>query len=176
MRRHRTFRLLASCVLAFTAFTATAEPPDDAPAAAAECSPEVLTERYARGGAIGIGIEPVESERSPYGLKIRIVADDGPAAEAGLRPGDVIVSVDGRIVGKAAEDHAYFGEHHRDLEVGDEILYTVRRDGEDRIIEMTAGPRPERLTEYFVLMHLSLQRCPNVQDYFREVGPPYLQG
>jgi membrane-associated protease RseP (regulator of RpoE activity) len=63
-----------------------------------------------------------------------------PAAEAGLRPGDVIVSVDDIPV-RPSDDPAHTGDDFRDYtrsHVGQPIQVTVRRDG--RTVTVTATP------------------------------------
>ncbi|RUL84213.1 S41 family peptidase [Tautonia sociabilis] len=58
-------------------------------------SPDKLADLYAEidGNFVGIGVELKSCDR---GLTLVSVIPGGPAAESGLRPGEVIVSVDGR--------------------------------------------------------------------------------
>ena len=66
------------------------------------------------------------------------LTDDGPAAEAGLRSGDVILEVDGRDITGAGADR--FGE----IEPGQTVRLTVRRDGQERAFTVEAVDRPTR--------------------------------
>lgn len=69
---------------------------------------------------------------------LRGVDDDGPAAAAGLRSGDVILAVDGQdITGPGAER---FGE----IEPGEAVRFTVGRDGEEHTFTVEAAERPDR--------------------------------
>jgi putative serine protease PepD len=64
----------------------------------------------------------------------------GPAADAGLRAGDRIVSIDGRRVREPADVNGAIDGRGP----GDRVTVDVERDGERREIEVTLGTRPER--------------------------------
>ena len=62
------------------------------------------------GGALGLRVEPVPADRARalnleagQGLMVAAVTPGSPAADAGLRRGDVIEEVNGRRIGSAAE-------------------------------------------------------------------------
>ncbi|WP_239647872.1 S1C family serine protease [Nocardiopsis ganjiahuensis] len=63
------------------------------------------------------------------------VETGGPADEAGLEPGDVIVSFDGRRVNSHGELQAMV----RDREPGDEVELEYERDGERETVNVTLG-------------------------------------
>jgi putative serine protease PepD len=65
----------------------------------------------------------------------------GPAAEAGIQPGDVITEVDGDQV-RDPEDVAQAIENNKP---GDRIDVKVRRGGSEQTIQVTLGERPEQL-------------------------------
>jgi len=67
-----------------------------------------LREGNVTRGRMGVQITPVTKElveplglKEAYGALVRVVDRDGPAARAGIRPGDVIVSVDGKRIEKS---------------------------------------------------------------------------
>ncbi|MGL5863423.1 MAG: S1C family serine protease, partial [Phycicoccus sp.] len=60
------------------------------------------------------------------------VNPDGPAAAAGLRPGDVVVAFEGKPVTEQGE----FVVAIRARTIGDKVTLTVRRDGEEREFTM----------------------------------------
>ncbi len=142
------------------------------------CSVEELTQRFSGGGAIEIRTGRLREGQKFLALTIREARPDGPAAEAGLRADDVILSVDGREIAWTEEDHDYFHRLHRDLQEGETVVYRVRRAGEELEIPIVAGPRPPELTAYFVFTELMVNGCPNRHEYKEslDLDEPFLQG
>ena len=67
-----------------------------------------------------------------------LVADadaDGPAAKAGLQPGDVVTAVDGQAVKSPRELARLIG----DLRPNGHVALTLRRDGAERVVQVTLG-------------------------------------
>jgi S1-C subfamily serine protease len=75
---------------------------------------------------------------TPQGALVADVWPGGPAARAGVRQGDVIVSVDGKPVGDAASVN-YAVSTHR---IGDTIRLGVRRGGGEEALSLRAEPAP----------------------------------
>jgi putative serine protease PepD len=72
------------------------------------------------------------------GARVEQVAPGGPADDAGLRDGDVVVECDGRAVrGPDDVSAAIAGKSP-----GDSVRVEVRRDGERESLEVTLGRRP----------------------------------
>jgi serine protease Do len=86
----------------------------------------------------------------PYGAIVGHIIEGAPSIEAGLRPGDVIVAVDGEI----AEDNTMFGRLIAFTDPGETAELTVWRDGAEISIatslvtreEVPAGAAPEGRT------------------------------
>ncbi|HEX6589728.1 MAG TPA: PDZ domain-containing protein [Longimicrobiales bacterium] len=66
-------------------------------------------------------------------ITVEEVREGSGAAEAGVRPGDVIVSIDGERANVRRMSELAEG-----LEVGDEVRLVVRRDGRERTLDVTA--------------------------------------
>jgi putative serine protease PepD len=75
------------------------------------------------------------------GAQVAEATAGGPAADAGLRAGDVVTEVDGDRV----RDPGDVAQAIEDNEPGDTIDVTVQRGGSERTIEVTLGQRPEQL-------------------------------
>jgi serine protease Do len=83
-------------------------------------------------GALGLSVETVTPELArelgidqPHGVVVRDVRRDSPAANAGIRPGDVIVAVDRQPVKTVEEMKSALQKHP----AGTPTLFLVRRDG-----------------------------------------------
>jgi putative serine protease PepD len=63
------------------------------------------------------------------------VTPGGPAAEAGVKPGDVITKVDGRRVHSGEELIVKIRAHRP----GDELELTLRRGGDERTVTLVLG-------------------------------------
>jgi S1-C subfamily serine protease len=83
---------------------------------------------------LGINIEPADE-----GAAVLRVLPDTPAAEAGLKRGDIITAVNGEAV-----DAEELVEVLGTLSVGDEVTLDVLRDDETIEITATLGEQPER--------------------------------
>ncbi|NIR44678.1 MAG: PDZ domain-containing protein [Gemmatimonadetes bacterium] len=86
-------------------------------------------------------------ETDRYGALIDDVSEGGPADEAGIQAGDVIVRVAGKSV---LEGHGDYPERvsapgqrlvelARELEIGDTVQVEYRRDGETRTTQLAVG-------------------------------------
>jgi hypothetical protein len=84
-------------------------------------------------GALGVESRP---HGSNDGILVVRVFPDSSASRAGIMPGDVIVSMDGRQTRSLAELRALIGAHR----AGDEVVLRLRRDGEYRTERVILEP------------------------------------
>jgi putative serine protease PepD len=81
------------------------------------------------------------SEAPPRdGALVQAVTPGGPAAEAGLQPGDLIVELDG----KAVRSPSNLGQSVLTRKPGDTVEVVVQRDGNRRTLRVTLGQRPDQ--------------------------------
>jgi hypothetical protein len=71
------------------------------------------------------------------GITVRRVANDSPAAEAGLKEGDVIVDFGGKKITSRSE----YTEFIRSKKAGDKVTVKYKRDGEEKTAELTLADR-----------------------------------
>jgi S1-C subfamily serine protease len=103
--------------------------------------------RLATGGGrrLGVTVMPLSDQLATYfavkeGVLVSTVADDSPAAAAGLKAGDVITSVNGRRVSSAAD----VVEAVRDAQPGSSVEIRVMRERQEQTLtaKMPERPRP----------------------------------
>ncbi len=97
-------------------------------------------------GWLGVSMDreltPGESEKlGASGVKISGVLPGSPAAEAGIRGGDIITKWNGKPVGEPAE----LGLEVAWSKIGEKAGVTVQRGGKSLEFTVTVGQRPERL-------------------------------
>ncbi|HSB25317.1 MAG TPA: trypsin-like peptidase domain-containing protein [Burkholderiaceae bacterium] len=99
---------------------------------------QLLTHGRVRQGYLGIAAQPVRAQRDGVGvdgLLVSSVADDGPAARAGLLVGDVIVALGGHGVNSL--------EALRErLQVGARVEIAIARGGRAQTLAMQVAERP----------------------------------
>jgi serine protease Do len=113
----------------------------------AKVLPELVHDGRVSRGWLGVSLQPLTPElaksfelASPTGALISEVLSDTPAAEAGLRPGDVVLSIQGKDV----RDDGELREAVAALAPGTEADLTLLRDGEQKSITVQLGERPGR--------------------------------
>jgi membrane-associated protease RseP (regulator of RpoE activity) len=79
-----------------------------------------------------------DRQANKEGARVQSVTPGGPASDAGLRAGDVIVGVDGKnLRGKDRSAAAALVEHMRTVKVGDRVKVDYLRDGKSYSAEIT---------------------------------------
>jgi S1-C subfamily serine protease len=90
---------------------------------------------------LGMGYTWAAAPRGHHVLHVQRVAPDGPSARAGLRAGDIIVTVNGRAVdfGDELDLLLYLG----DRKAGESIVFGIVRDGRRSNLTVKAGAMSE---------------------------------
>ncbi len=103
------------------------------------------TGRVARGW-IGVTVQPLTPELREamdldvdHGALVADVSEDGPASEAGIEPGDVIVELDGERIDDTTDLVRTVGRHHPD----EKVEVVVIRDGKRKKLKVKLGERPD---------------------------------
>lgn len=89
-------------------------------------------------GYLGLSLQPVRVNHSGVGAMVMGIADDGPAAAAGLHQGDVILAWNGQPVRSVQMLLHALGP----ASVGSIITLSLKRAGEPVEVQLTVGERP----------------------------------
>jgi S1-C subfamily serine protease len=89
---------------------------------------------------VGIGVEATPDNAKHQGVLIRSVAQDSPAAKAGIKEGDIVDKVEGKDV-KDFDGLLSLLTKHRP---GEQVSFHIVRDGQERTVNVTLGQRPLR--------------------------------
>lgn len=87
------------------------------------------------------------------------VTEGGPADEAGLQPGDMILAIDGKRLTRNSDPRTLLSG----LKPGDQITLTVRRGSRTQQVQLTLGQRPDGDAPY-VGIEYRLMPLPQRQD------------
>lgn len=99
---------------------------------------DLIAGGYVKGRPlIGISIKQISPEIAaindlPAGLYVADVSVGGAAEKAGIKKGDVIIAVDGKIVETAKEVNAIRDTH----QAGDTMKFEISRDGENMTVDV----------------------------------------
>src|SRR5215207_4001039 len=81
----------------------------------------------------------IQGEATADGQSVAEVVEDGPSADAGIEPGDVITALDDQEISPKSSLLDLLFEH----EPGDVVTVTAERNGAPQTFEVTLGERPE---------------------------------
>ncbi len=92
-------------------------------------------------GILPMRTAPQDGKAPAPGVKVRYVYPDGPAAKAGVQPGDVLVSAGNKPTGDLAQWRSRLLEFHP----GDVLPIEIRRGNQSHKLSATLGDLPETL-------------------------------
>lgn len=114
---------------------------------AQDCLDKMAAKLQAKGW---LGIETEKTADGRYA--VAAVTPDSPAAEAGLRPGDVLLALNGQDL--YSEDKAGLKKVKKSLAVGSKIKYTVERGGDKTQVVAVLAPVPDAVLAQWIGEHM----------------------
>ncbi len=122
---------------------------------------------------LGLHVQGLNPELARYfgledrtGVIVTRIFEDSPAAEAGLRRGDVILTMEGRTL----EDRDDFLERLAGYTAGSRVRFQVHREGEEQEFLVVARDIPDTYLERLSESWLGLNLVPNSRDLARKYG------
>ena len=113
---------------------------------AKEILPQLRDKGHVVRGWLGVVIQPVSEDMAKSfrmeeakGALISDVTKDSPAEKAGLKPGDVVLTADGRAI----EDSSALSRYIASKAPGSSVRLQVLRDGAPRTMALTLGTFPD---------------------------------
>lgn len=107
---------------------------------------DIIREGRVTRGSIGVGLgqsKQMETVLRAFGLKqgalIETVTDDGPAGKGGLKPGDIVLAIEGKPI----KDSQDLIARVADLPVGSTATFNIDRDGKPVDLKITTQNRAE---------------------------------
>lgn len=109
---------------------------------------QIIEHGEVRRGQIGIGIQDITPDlrdafdlaKGQFGVLVTNVLEDSPAAEAGIKSGDIIVEADGKTTRSTAQLRSRIGIK----EVGDKVRLKILRDGDPLQLTVEVGTAKSR--------------------------------
>lgn len=104
---------------------------------------QLIANREVKRAWIGVTIQPrLKHDSAERGVLVGGVISGSPAEAAGLRPGDIILSVDGQITNaRFAEEIPDFNLLVSGLPIGKEVAVVVLRDGSEQTLKVVLAER-----------------------------------
>lgn len=109
-------------------------------AQAAESPEEIKTNLQPPSGYLGLFFD---EKLSAHGFLVKYVVPDGPAAQAGIKEGDAVETMNGQPITNMADYQKFSG-----LKAGTQFTFTILRNGQES--KITATSVPLRATVTFV--------------------------
>jgi serine protease Do len=110
--------------------------------AAIKVKDQLVSSGHVERGRIGVAVQEINQSLAksfglpnPQGALVSSVEKDGPAAKAGLKPGDVILQVNGEPV----RDSADLPSEIADIKPGTHAKLQIWRDGASQQVDVTLG-------------------------------------
>jgi serine protease Do len=122
---------------------------------------------------LGVAIQPLDAELAKrfhvpagQGALVTSVVEDSTAAEAGLKPGDVILEVNGAKIDGLRELRLITER----LKIGDQYTLTFLRDGKKETASVTAKAMPESLANLEERRPQREEEAEEPQEKFDDLG------
>ncbi len=98
-----------------------------------------------------VGVE-LEDDEATGGYEITRIIPGSPAEESGLEAGDILIALNGARIGE--DNKKAVKKAKKDWAPGQEVTYTIQRDGNDREVNLTLAPMPADVLAKWIGEHM----------------------
>jgi C-terminal processing protease CtpA/Prc len=110
---------------------------------------QAMKEKFSQRGWVGINME---TDEEAGGVVLTWIAPDSPAAEAGLKKGDLLTSLNGIPYTEANEEQ--LRKEYGSFRPGKTATFGIERNGEAKEIAVTLEPMPEEILARWIGEHV----------------------
>jgi S1-C subfamily serine protease len=100
---------------------------------------DLLEKGHVARGYLGLGMQPVRLPDGRSGVIVIDVQPDGPAGQAGVLIGDVLLTLNGKPVADTDDVHVHLGP----ASVGQRLQAAIVRGGQNTTVEIAIAERPK---------------------------------
>jgi C-terminal processing protease CtpA/Prc len=127
---------------------------------------DAMAKKFEKTGWVGIEMDVDEATKK---YKIVKVIPNSPAEKAGIQPGDILFAMYG--IEFTEENNEALKKARADWQPGQEVVYTVLREGNDKEITLTLGAMPADVLASWIGRHLLEQHTQPVEDVADATSP-----
>jgi putative serine protease PepD len=99
---------------------------------------QIIKTGKAQNAYVGVSLSPSSSGGAQIASSGQAIVPGGPAARAGLQPGDLITAVNGQRIGSVNQFVATIASYAP----GDTVTLTINRGGQTKTVRLTLGSQP----------------------------------
>jgi len=111
---------------------------------------------------------PLQAAKVPYHAKVSTVAKDTPA-DGKLKPGDIVLAVDGQTVTQVPQ----VGDFVREHKVGENVVFLIQRGGAEQTVQLKTAATPGEPTRPMVGITIGVESPVKVTvNLGQDIGGP----
>ncbi|MCA9726108.1 MAG: PDZ domain-containing protein [Candidatus Eisenbacteria bacterium] len=114
-----------------------------------------------------VGIEVNVEEGSP--MEVMKVVPDSPAEAAGMKPGDILVAINGLEINQ--ENQEALQKARAESKPGQSVTYTIGRSGEHHDLTLTLGAMPADVLARYIGEHMLQHASTAMSEEKAEANP-----
>jgi C-terminal processing protease CtpA/Prc len=110
---------------------------------------DYMANKMQNSGWVGVELDETESK---VGMKVVAVVPESPAAEAGMKDGDVLTAINGIELNEGNREK--LEKARAEWKPGSKVQWTMHRAGSERVVKLTLAPMPADVLARYVGQHM----------------------